>query len=144
MVRRVIICMLTGVGLSACVGVGGMIPGHLYSDKGQMLEFAIEKAYRTGGVTAFNPKTNERFSGKYVGILEEISSSSSAFASAGRFSASGFSNSSISSNVANATAFLQGDKGTLLSCRMQIEAGLNPHGFGSCEDNKGSRYRLQF
>ena len=47
--------------LSACAG--GMIPGQIYSEQGKVLEFQIEKARRTGAVTAFDPQTGEHYSG---------------------------------------------------------------------------------
>jgi hypothetical protein len=58
--------------------------------------------------------------------------------------ASGSGVASVGSNIANATAYLAGDKGTMLNCEMHIEAGLSPHGIGGCSDNKGKNYRLQF
>jgi hypothetical protein len=52
----------------------------------------------------------------------------------------------VSSNIANANAFLKGDKGTMLTCVMKIEGAVvsSPHGIGGCNDNLGKKYRLQF
>ena len=141
--RRILATVLPLV-IAGCVAPGGMIPGSIYSEKGQILDFAIEKAHRSGSVTAYNKKTNESFSGTYVGILEEFNSFSSGVAFSGRASATSFNNTSISSNIGNAQAILQGDKGSSMTCKMKVEVGLSPHGIGVCQDNKGINYRLQF
>lgn len=137
-------------------GCGGMLPGTIYSQDGKVLEFQIEKAHRTGAVAAFDPSTGERFSGAYVGILERTTAFSSGFltgrtnfvgtgfSGTATSTASGFGFGSVGSNIANATAYLAGDKGTMLNCEMQIEAGFSPHGIGGCVDNKSEKYRLQF
>lgn len=139
--KKLNVC-IASLALSGCVGT--MIPGQIYSDNGQILDFAIEQAYRSGAVTAFNSRTNETFSGRYVGILEEFTSSSTAIAFSGRSSASAFGSSSVSSNIGNTTAYLKGNKGSMLTCKIQIEAGLSPHGIGSCQDQKGQNFRVQF
>ena len=137
-------------------GCGGMLPGTIYSQNGKTLQFEIEKARRSGAVAAFDASTGERFSGTYVGILQRSTGFSSGFANGqtnfsgngvvgtATSTASGFGFSSAGSNIANATAYLNGDKGTVLNCEMQIEAGFSPHGIGGCIDNKGEKYRLQF
>ena len=129
------------VALSAC---GGMIPGTIYSNDGKVLPFEIEKARRSGAVRASDPATGEQFAGTYVGLLERVDVRTSGTAVAGQVVASSFGSGSIGSNIANATAFLKGDKGTTLNCTMKIEAGLSPHGIGECQDNNGKQYRLQF
>ena len=99
---------------------------------------------------ALDPSTGEQFSGTYVGLRPIVTGTSSAMVfgasgAAGRVNASGFGTNSISSNIANATAFLKGDKGTMLNCAMEIEASIGtPHGIGGCDDNLGKKYRLQF
>lgn len=127
--------------LSACAG--GMLPGNIYSSDGKVMQFEIEKARRSGAVTALDPSTGETFSGTYVGIMPTVTQTSSGVIS-GDVSLTGFGISAISSNIANATAFLKGDRGTSLTCVMQIEAGISPHGIGGCDDNFGHKYRLQF
>jgi hypothetical protein len=126
-----------------------MLPGQIYSQGGKVLEFQIEKAHRSGAVTAYDPSNGERFSGRYVGILERVSGTSTTMAHVGTSSGAsasgvGFGSSSVGSNIANATAFLTGDKGNTLNCEMKIEAGFSPHGLGVCTDQKGAQYRLQF
>lgn len=128
--------------LSACAG--GMIPGKIYSDSGKVLDFEIEKSYGTGRVTARDNTTGEQFAGEYVGIRETISGTSSGAVLSGNRVASGFGSSSVTTNMANATAFLTGDKGNSLNCQMTIQAGFSPHGIGDCTDKTGVKYHVQF
>lgn len=125
-------------------GCGGMIPGHLYSDSGKVLDFEIEKSYGSGHVTARDNTTGEQFAGEYVAIRETISASGSSVAMSGNRLATGFGSGTVSSNMANATAFLTGDKGSSLNCQMTIQAGLSPHGIGDCFDKNGVKYHVQF
>lgn len=128
--------------LTACAG--GMIPGTIYSADGKVMPFEIEKAHRTGAVKARDPSTGEIFSGTYVGVKERVDVATSGTAISGKAVGSTFGSGSVQSNMVNATAYLQGDKGTMLNCEMKIEAGISPHGLGQCDDNKGGKYRLQF
>ena len=121
-----------------------MIPGTIFSSDGKVMPFEIEKAHRTGAVRAKDPQTGEVFAGTYVGVRERIDVVTSGTAISGQVVGSTFGSGSAQSNMANATAYLQGDKGTMLNCVMKIEAGLSPHGLGECTDNKGGKYRLQF
>jgi len=125
-----------------------MLPGNIIAEDGDVLDFQIEVAKRSGKVTASNPKTGEKFSGTYVGLLERVTGFSTGYAQAsgmgGSINASGFGSSTVGSNIGNATAFLKGTNGTTLNCEMQIEVGLNPHGIGQCADQSEGRYRLQF
>ncbi|MGB6756196.1 MAG: hypothetical protein WBE71_27525 [Xanthobacteraceae bacterium] len=121
-----------------------MLPGNIYSADGKILQFEIETSHGSGAVKASDTSTGEEFSGTYVGIMSSATRTSSAVISGG-VTASGFGVDSISSNIANATAFLKGDKGTMLNCAMQIQASVvSPHGIGGCTDNSGQKYRLQF
>jgi hypothetical protein len=110
-----------------------MLPGAIYSQNGKVLQFQIETAFHTGAVTASDPSTGERFAGQYVGILEQTTATASGIGSAGY----GFAAGSVGSNIADATAYLTGDKGTTLTCEMRIQAGHFPHGIGHCADNRG-------
>lgn len=136
-------CCLVLLFVSGCGG-GTMLPGQIYSKSGKVLEFQIEKAHRSGAVTAYDSSTGERFTGRYVGLLETIRGSNTAFVQAGSASAVRHGSTAIGSNIANATAFLTGDKGSSLNCEMKIEAGFSPHGLGTCTDNRGAQYRVQF
>lgn len=124
--------------------MGTMLPGQIYAPSGRVLQFEIEKARRSGAVTAYDSVSGERFAGKYVGLLETVRSTSTAVAQVGTTNGVGFESSETGSNIANANAYLTGDKGTSLTCQMKIEAGFNPHGLGVCSDQKGGQYRLQF
>jgi hypothetical protein len=134
--------------LASCAPFGAMLPGKIYSQSGEVLDFEIEVARRSGKVKAFNPRTGETFNGTYVGLLETISTTSQGNVSmiGGRRPAfvSGASSSVSGSNLANAEAFLQGDKGSMITCAMVIEAGVSPHGIGDCRSQSGTIYRLQF
>jgi hypothetical protein len=101
-------------------------------------------ARRSGAVKAFDPSTGERYAGTYVGIIQSASSHSTALVVAGARPVTGFGSSSIASNVAQASAVLTGDRGSALTCDLNIEAGYSPHGFGQCRDQSGVSYRLQF
>lgn len=118
-------------------GCGGMLPGTIYSDDGKTIPFEIERAHRSGTVTAFDPAAAETFSGNYVAIVNGVNS-------VAYMPNVGWGVAGSSSRVANATAFLRGDKGTVLTCQMQIERGFSPHGIGGCTDNRSKDYHLQF
>jgi len=108
------------------------------------MAFSIEKTTGSGAVTAYDPATQEQFYGSYVGIRETINSNADAFVTNGRSSVAGVGSGSVGSNIADANAYLRGGKGTMLTCTMKIQAGASPHGLGSCVDNSGQKYRLQF
>lgn len=117
-----------------------MIPGTIYSQDGKLMPFQIEKAARSGRVTASDPQTQESFTGSYVGVFDRASGVITTF----NGQTPQFSVAQTRSKTATANAFLKGDKGTMLTCVMQIEAGLQPHGIGECNDNRGKKYKLQF
>ncbi|MEZ5762839.1 MAG: hypothetical protein R3D69_00355 [Xanthobacteraceae bacterium] len=132
--------MLAGL-LTGCV-TGGMLPGKIYSEQGRVLEFQIEKARRSGNVTAYDPASGEQFSGTYTGILPSAQMTSTGISQVGQSIAVGSRNAFVSTNIANTAAYLKGDKGSMLTCEMTIEAGLSPHGIGTCVDQANGRYRL--
>lgn len=139
--------ILSGLGLALALGLagcGGMIPGQIYSEQGKMLEFQIEKTRGAGAVTAFDAATGEQYTGNYTAIREGVSGASTAIVQSGTGYVTGTSFGSATSNTANASAYLTGNKGSMLTCEMRIQAGLSPHGIGSCVDSRGGRYRLQF
>jgi hypothetical protein len=122
-------------------------------ESGTALSFRIQKKMAwggsaTGGVVAINPTTNERFSGQYTGMMESGHINSSATATAwgsGGYatgSATGFTR--WQSEMANAAATLNDQKGTVIQLRMQIHAGWSPHGIGDGIDNHGNHYQVQF
>lgn len=122
-------------------------------ENGAALSFRIQKKMAwggsaTGGVVAINPTTNERFSGQYTGMMESGrihgSATATAWGSGGYAtgSATGFAH--WQSEMANAAATLNDQKGTVIQVRMQIHAGWSPHGIGEGIDNHGNHYQVQF
>lgn len=127
--------------LSGCVGF--MLDGSLYSlSDGVVLPLEIETSFGRGKIGCLNPKTGERFSGTYAAVSEGSVGHAVALSSTGRPPALAFAG--LRSRTATAIATLIGDKGTILDCTMAIEKGWRPHGLGSCTDNNGQQYRLQF
>jgi hypothetical protein len=121
-----------------------MIPGSIYSTNGKILQFEIEKASGAGSAKAVDSTTGEKFEGRYSSVREVVGGTASALVSGqNRFTASVVS-APAPSNLANATAFLKGDKGTMLTCSMVIQAGGSPSGIGDCTDNRGGKYKLLF
>jgi hypothetical protein len=127
--------------VTAC---GTMIPGSIYSTEGKVMPFEIEKSYGSGAVKAVDPDTGEQFTGTYVGIKEAVVATSSATVTGSASVVSGFGTTAITANMANANAYLKGDKGTMLTCVLQIQPGISPHGLGGCDDNHNRKYKLQF
>ena len=130
--------------LSGCaiLSLGEMLPGEIVSlSDGHIIPMEIEIIRASdvnGKITAHDPKTGEMFQGKYSAILEKNVSVGYG---------SGHSTVTSSSNIANATAILIGDKGTVLNIRMRMQAGVlksQLHGHGEAEDNKGNRYQVRF
>jgi hypothetical protein len=121
-----------------------MLPGALYSQSGKVLDFAIQKTYGSGAVSAFDSDRQERFSGSYVAVLGSTTTNARAVVMNGSGFAVGHATESSGTNMADATAYLRGDKGTMLTCTMRIQAGVYPHGIGDCTDNHRMSYRLQF
>lgn len=132
--------VLAALLLSGCAAVGSMLPGTIYSTDGHELDFQIEVTRGAGKVAAQDATTGEVFKGTYAAVMESHSAVSTTFTG----NVPHFTVASSGSNIANATAFLKGDKGASLSCIMEIAAGLTPHGIGTCQDNLAKQYRLQF
>lgn len=141
---KITITLIVSLMLADCAPVGSWLPGQLYSNNGTMMTFAIQTAFHSGGMRAYNPQTKESFTGTYVGILPGARTTGFEVASSGSglSSASGFG--LVQSNIANATGFLRGSNETMMTCQMEIQAGLNPHGIGVCTDNHNNEYQLQF
>lgn len=128
--------------LSGCVGF--MLDGSLYSlSDGVVLPLEIETSFGRGKIGCVNPKTGEQFSGTYTGVSDGAVGHAVAIPSVGR-SSPALAFAGLRSRTATAIATMIGDKGTVLDCTMAIEKGWRPHGLGSCTDNNGQQYRLQF
>ncbi len=135
------VCALLAVS-AITIGCGVMLDGKIYSlREGVVLPMQIETSRGHGKITSVHPKTGERFEGTYSGVSSG-SVGVGFLASGGGQSAAALG--SVSSTTANAIATMIGDKGTVLDCIMDIQKGIRPHGLGTCKDNNGSQYRLQF
>ena len=135
------VCALLAVS-AIVIGCGVMLDGKIYSlQEGVVLPMQIETSYGHGKIICVHPKTGERFDGTYSGVSSG-SVGVGILTSGGGQSAAALG--SVSSITANAIATMIGNKGTVLDCIMDIQKGIRPHGLGTCKDNNGNQYRLQF
>jgi hypothetical protein len=141
--HALIMTLLCGV-TTGCAG--RMLNGKMYSVADNVaMPMQIQLSYGHGKMTAYNPKTDERFEGTYTGVRQGQTQVTNGWMnSAWAGSAQVTAMSETRSNLATAIATLIGDKGTTLDCVMQIQPGLNPHGMGAARDNAGREYRIQF
>jgi hypothetical protein len=98
---------------------GSYLPGVITAQDGRQLQFEIQISLHGGGAKAFDPKKREQFAGVYA-------------ATGGGFF------------TVPATVTLTGNRGTNISCHIEIKAGDVPEGNGSCTDQRRDRYTLQF
>jgi hypothetical protein len=98
--------------------MGSYTPG-VINGPDRQLQFEVQISMRGGGARAFDPVRRERFSGVYT------------VTSDGLFSA-------------QTTVSLIGDRGSRLSCDVEMHRGDVPTGSGDCTDRKHTRYHLQF
>jgi hypothetical protein len=99
----------------------------------------IELSYGSGSMSATDPVTGEVFNGTYTAILETHviqHQSTSLFGSDATVT--------DTSGVAQGSAVLVGNKGTVLNLKLHIKPGTQPSGFGEAEDNHGKKYNVQF
>jgi len=88
-------------------------------------------------MTAFDPKNKENFKGEYSAFYK---GQSSLYGNVG------------GSNVmlvqppagANANGILVGDQGTIIKVFFEIKPGLRPTGYGTGQDQKGTKYEFYF
>ena len=133
---RFLLYILVVVVLSGCVGM--MLPGRMYvTPNGQKLEFAIEESYGQGKMTAYNPQTEERFTGEYSAMHTE---QGMMLGNVGRSNVTLFQ----PPTGANGQGVLIGDKGTMIRLYLEIKPGLRPTGHGSGVDEEGKRYEVFF
>jgi hypothetical protein len=117
-----------------------MLPGRIISlADGTTLPMQYEFTSGSGKMTATNPVTAEFFQGTYTAVLEtrvHTHQSNSLF---------GNDDTSVeTADVAQGSAVLVGNKGTVLNLKLQVKVGNPPSGFGEGEDNKGVKYNVQF
>jgi hypothetical protein len=138
--------------LAGCAG--GMLTGKLYSvEEATTLQFEIERSHGKGKLTAYNPKTGEKFEGTYTAVLhgqETTFTQVSTFdptkaVNRGNMPGQGYTATSVEApDYATGRGVLIGDKGTTIELRMEIQPGLKPRGHGEGRDNSGRRYQVQF
>lgn len=140
----VLVLVLTGcVPPQQGVKLGDMLPGKMFSLKdGNEYNFAIQVSYDTGAMTAFNPSTNERFSGQYTAIITSGGVSQGVAKDSWGMSAGTVT--TVSTATANARGILKGDAGTVIDVYLDIQPGNRPTGHGTGVDNKEVRYQIQF
>jgi hypothetical protein len=119
---------------------GAMLPGRIVSlADGTTLAMQYEFSSRTGKMIATNPVTSETFQGTWTAVQEthvRTHQDNSLF---------GSDDTSVdTSDVADGSAVLVGNKGTVLNLKLHVKAGNPPSGFGDGEDNKGVKYNVQF
>jgi hypothetical protein len=120
-----------------------MLPGKMFDlSDGTEMTFEIQKSYGTGLMTAYNPATQERFSGQYTATF------SGGGTTRGTMTNSSGESSTVSivspPQSANARGILKGDSGTIISISLDIQPGLRPRGHGEGIDNKSVRYQVHF
>lgn len=133
---RLLAYVIAAVVLSGCVGT--MLQGRMYaSPGGQLLQFSIETSYGQGKMAAYNPKTDERFTGEYSAMHR---GQGMMFGNVGRSNVTLFQ----PPTGANGRGVLVGDKGTMISLYLEIKPGLRPTGHGTGTDEEGKRYEVFF
>jgi len=119
---------------------GDMLPGRIISlADGTTLAMQYELTSGSGKMIATNPVTGEILQGMYTAVLEtkvHTHQSNSLFGSDDTSTETG--------DVAEGTAVLVGNKGTVLNLKLHVKVGNPPTGFGDGEDNKGVKYNVQF
>lgn len=126
------------LGLASC---GVMLDGRIYAlDEAVVLPMQIETSRGHGTIRASHPSTGERLEGTYSGVAGGAAGAVLGGGPGGLVGGGG----AVRRTDVPAIATLIGDQGTVLDCEMLIQAGFRPHGFGTCKDNKGRQYRLQF
>jgi len=145
-----LIVVLAALILAGCAsepdpyGVGATMPGKLISLKdGHILPVNVQissMAHPTGAMTAVDPASGEQFNGTYICVVETkvVQNTQQGFWDTDT------EQSVQTSDVAPGTAVLVGDKGTVVNLKFTVKAGRPPSGFGEGEDNKGTKYSLQF
>ena len=119
---------------------GTFVPGRMTSlSDGTIFPMQIELSYGTGKMMATDPVTGETFQGTYTAIQDQHviqHQSTSLF---------GDDDTAVdTSGIAQGSAVLVGNKGTVVNLKLQIKPGPRPTGFGEAEDNHGKKYNIQF
>ena len=123
-------------------GMGAMLSGKIIClSDGTVFPAQVEITTGSGRMTATNPVTGEIFEGQYRAlqenkVVQQVDNS---------FWGNGDTSQAVeTSDIAHASAVLVGNKGTVLSIKMEVKAGHPPIAYGDAEDNKGAKYNVQF
>lgn len=140
-----LLLVATGV-LTGCVSLlGTYLDGMIYSlDRAVAVPMQIEVSLGNGAIRATDPSTGEQFAGTYVSLTQTEQGAAFGFAFTPQGSSPAWAFGNKTSNLRPTMATLIGDKGTVLDCRLAIQPGRPPRGAGTCTDNRGGRYTLQF
>lgn len=145
MVALGVVALLGGCATTDLHPVGSMLPGQIVSlSDGRVLPMQIELtplSHPSGKMLATDTASGEVLSGTYTAIL---GTSVTQVSRPTLFGDQTRATAVQTSDIAQASAVLVGNKGTVLNLHMQIKAGNPPVGFGDGEDNKGRKYSLQF
>ncbi len=142
-VAVIALALLLGGCASGEYQAGQMLPGRIISlADGTTLPMQYELTSGSGSMTATNPKSGELFQGTYTAILESHTVQNT---STSIFDLSDDDAQSVStSDVAQGSAVLVGNMGTVINLKLHVKVGNPPTGFGEGEDNKGVKYTVQF
>ena len=119
---------------------GTFVPGKMTSlSDGTVFPMQIELSYGSGRLTATDPVTGEILTGTYTAILETHVIQHQSTSLFGEDETA-----TDTSGIAQGSAVLVGNKGTVVNLKLQIKPGTQPSGFGEAEDNHGKKYNIQF
>lgn len=147
-----IIVLLMLIAIAGCATVqtpqlGEMLSGKMFSLKdGTEMEFKIQLSTGKGTMTAFNPVTNESYTGLYTGIFTGGASSKGVVRDSWGWE-SGTVETTSNPTGAIARGILKGDKGTVIDVYLDIAPGYGnelPTGHGNGTDNHDVHYQIQF
>ncbi|MDR3528583.1 MAG: hypothetical protein P4L57_15035 [Rhizomicrobium sp.] len=140
---RIVITLLA-VLLCGCASEGyqpgTMLPGRIVClADGTTLAMQYELTSGSGKMIATNPVTGEVLQGNYTAVLETKVRTHQAT------SLFGSDDTSVdTTDVADGSAVLVGNKGTVINLKLHVKVGNPPTGYGDGEDNKGVKYNVQF
>ena len=115
-------------------------PGKMFSLKdGTELTFSMQHGNGSGTFTAFNPVSNENFTGQYTEIIIGKGESQSDIKN-NWGSTTGSITTKSSGSGTKMKGFLKGDKGTVINLDIEMTY---PTGVGEGVDNYGVHYQIQ-
>jgi hypothetical protein len=122
--------------------IGTYIPGRMVSlVDGKIIPLQVQLSYGSGQMNGTDPATGETFTGTYTAIQE---TSTNQVSTPSFWGDQDTAQEVKTSDVAQASAVLVGNKGTVFNIKMTVKAGNPPIGFGEATDNAGKKYNVQF